>query len=149
MGVLSQTFSDRDTALLKIESDITSYYKENYKDYYATNKDLINTSITSVQKGFRQNTFPKMKVTYDLYPEHIGHLESDGCFRCHNDAFVAENGRKISRDCNLCHTIVGQGQQGKMEYTSIRQNLEFQHPVDIGTIWKEANCSECHKYLYQ
>ncbi len=37
-----------------------------------------------------------MKVTYDIYPEHIGHLESDGCFRCHNDLFKAENGRIIT-----------------------------------------------------
>jgi hypothetical protein len=89
-----------------------------------------------------------MKVTYDHYPEHIGHLESDGCFRCHNDAFKAADGSAISRDCNLCHSIVGQGKQGTMEYTNIRDHLEFKHPVNIGTAWKEANCSECHKFLY-
>jgi hypothetical protein len=109
---------------------------------------LINNSVASLQKAFSQNTFPKMKVAYDLYPEHIGHLESDGCFRCHNDSFKAENGRTITRNCNLCHSIVGQGKQGMMEYTNIKGTLEFQHPVDIGTAWKEANCSECHLYLY-
>ncbi len=35
-----------------------------------------------------------------------------------------------------------------MEYANIRDTLEFQHPIDIGTSWKEANCSECHRYLY-
>jgi hypothetical protein len=48
----------------------------------------------------------------------------------------------------LCHTIVGQGQPGMMEFTNIKEALEFRHPVDIGTAWKEANCSECHRYLY-
>jgi hypothetical protein len=89
-----------------------------------------------------------MKVTYDVYPDHIGHLEVEGCFRCHNDAFTSENGKKITRDCNLCHTIIGQGKGDQMQLTNIRESLEFQHPVDIGTIWKEANCSECHRYLY-
>jgi nitrate/TMAO reductase-like tetraheme cytochrome c subunit len=148
MGILRETFRDRDSALLKINDSITKYYKSDYNDFYLKNKDLINSSIASVQKAFVQNTFPKMKVTYDNYPEHIGHLESDGCFRCHNDSFKAANGRKITKDCNLCHTIVGQGKNGIMEYTNIKENLEFHHPADIGTAWKEANCSECHRYLY-
>lgn len=148
MGILNGTFTDKDTAFLKIEAGIRDYYKKDYADYYSKNTDLINTSIASVKKAFGQNNFPKMKVTYDRYPEHIGHLESDGCFRCHNGAFKANNGRIISHDCNLCHTIVGQGKQSAMQYSNIRENLEFQHPVDIGTDWKDNNCSECHKFLY-
>jgi nitrate/TMAO reductase-like tetraheme cytochrome c subunit len=148
MGILRETFSTSDTAMLKIAENITNYYKSDYSDFYLKNMDVINSSIESIQKAYSQNTFPKMKVAYDYYPEHIGHLESDGCFRCHNDTFKADNGRKITRDCNLCHTIIGQGKQGVLQYTSIRENLDFQHPVDIGTAWKEANCAECHKYLY-
>jgi hypothetical protein len=148
MEILRETFNDKDSALIKINESITNYYKSDFNEYYEKNTDLINSSVVSVQKAFSQNTFPKMKVTYDKYPEHIGHLESDGCFRCHNDSFKSDNGRTIKRDCNLCHTIVGQGTQGTIQYTSIRENLDFQHPVDIGTAWKEANCSECHRYLY-
>ncbi len=148
MGILTGAFTNKDTAFLKIEDGITDYYKKDYADYYSKNTALINNSIASVKKEFSQNNFPKMKVTYDRYPEHIGHLESDGCFRCHNGLFKADNGRVISHDCNLCHTIVGQGKEGAILYSSIRENLEFQHPVDIGTAWKDNNCSECHKFLY-
>lgn len=148
MGILRDTYRDKDTALMKIKDGITSYYKTNFGEYYTKNQAIIDKSIASVQKAFGENTFPKMKVTYDHYPEHIGHLESDGCFRCHNDAFVAADGSKISRDCNLCHNILGQGKDGSMEYSSIKDHLEFKHPIDIGTAWKEANCSECHKFLY-
>jgi hypothetical protein len=148
MGVLRETFNTSDTAMLKIEEGITGFYKSDYADYYGKNKSLIDTAIASVQLGYNQNTFPKMKVAYDLYPEHIGHLETNGCFRCHNGSFKAENGRTITKDCNLCHTIVGQGTPDKMEYSNIRETLEFRHPVDIGTAWQEANCAECHLYLY-
>lgn len=148
MEILKKTYNSKDTALMVIRDSITSYYKSLGGDYYAKNENVIENAIKGIQKGYSQNTFPKMKVTYDHYPEHIGHLESDGCFRCHNDAFKAEDGTKISRDCNLCHNIVGQGKEGMIEYTSVKDNLEFKHPVDIGTAWKEANCSECHKYLY-
>lgn len=148
MGILSGKFPTKDTAMMMIEQGITDYYKSDFPDYYADNKDVINSSISAIKTAYSQNTFPLMKVSYDLYPDHIGHLETNGCFRCHNDSFVAENGRKISRDCDLCHTIVGQGNPGKMEYSTIKESLGFRHPVDIGTAWKEANCSDCHLYLY-
>jgi hypothetical protein len=148
MGILRETFTDKDTAMAKIDNGITNYYKSTYPEFYEKNKEIIKSSVASIQKGYGQNTFPKMKVSYDIYPEHIGHLESNGCFRCHNNSFKSDDGRVITKDCNLCHTIVGQGEPGKMEYTNIKENLEFRHPVDVGTAWKEANCSECHLYLY-
>jgi hypothetical protein len=148
MSILKQTFNDKDTALMTIKDSIIKFYKANFNDFYSRNTAIVDNSIASIQKSFSENTFPKMKVTYDRYPEHIGHLESTGCFRCHNNTFKSETGRVISRDCNLCHSIVGQGKPSAMQLTNVRGTLEFTHPVDIGTAWKESNCSECHKYLY-
>jgi hypothetical protein len=148
MEILRNTFTDKDTAMMQIRDGIMNYYKSEFSSYYEKNYARIDESVTTLQKAYGQNTFPAMKVTYDVFPDHIGHLEVEGCFRCHNDAFTSENGRKISRDCNLCHTIIGQGKRDLMQYTNIKDTLEFQHPIDIGTTWKEANCSECHRFLY-
>jgi len=148
MEILRNSFTDRDTALNQIRDGIINYYKSFLPDYYLANEALIDRSVEGLQKAFSQNTFPAMKVTYDVYPDHIGHLEVEGCFRCHNDSFKSETGRTITKDCNLCHTIIGQGKPGRMRYTGINETIEFEHPVDIGTAWKEANCSECHRYLY-
>jgi len=148
MGILRNTFTDKDTALMQIREGIINYYKSDFSGYFEKNHPKIDQTVASMQKAFSQNSFPGMKVNYDIYPNHIGHLESEGCFRCHNDSFTSDNGRKITRDCNICHTIIGQGKQDLMQFTNIREALEFQHPVDIGTAWKEANCSECHRYLY-
>ncbi len=148
MGILRNYFPTKDTALMQIREGITNYYKSDFGDFFEKNHAIIDQTVVSLQKAYSQNSFPAMKVNYDVYPDHIGHLESEGCFRCHNDSFTSDSGRKITRDCNLCHTIIGQGKQDLMQFTNIRDTLEFQHPLDIGTIWKEANCSECHKYLY-
>ena len=148
MGILRNTFTDKDTAFMQIRDGIVNYYKSDFSDYYEKNSALIDHAVAALQKAYSQNTFAAMKVSYDVYPNHVGHLEVEGCFRCHNDAFTSENGEKITKDCNLCHTIIGQGRKGMMQYTNIRDTLDFQHPVDIGTSWKEANCSECHRYLY-
>jgi nitrate/TMAO reductase-like tetraheme cytochrome c subunit len=148
MGILRNTFTNKDTALMQIREGIINFYKSAFSDYFKNNNTKIDESVTALQKAYSQNTFPGMKVSYDVFPDHIGHLEVEGCFRCHNDTFTSENGRKIRRDCNLCHTIIGQGKKDLMQFTNIRDTLEFQHPIDIGTSWKEANCSECHRYLY-
>ncbi len=148
MEVLSNTFTDRDTAMMQIRDGIMNFYESGYAGYLSDNIEKIERSITSVQRAFSMNTFPAMGVNYSVYPDHAGHLESEGCFRCHNDSFVSETGRKITRDCNICHAIVSQGAPGSMQYPAVREPLEFIHPVDIGDVWKEANCSECHKFLY-
>jgi len=148
MGILRNNFPSKDTAFMQIREGIINFYKSDFGDFFEKESALIDQSIARLQKAYSQNSFPGMKVTYDVYPDHIGHLESEGCFRCHNDSFRSDNGRNIARDCNLCHTIIGQGKRDLMQFTNIRDTLEFQHPVDIGTAWKEANCSECHMSLY-
>ncbi len=50
MGILRETFSTSDTAMMKIEEGITDFYKTDYSEYYAKNKDIIDTSIASVQQ---------------------------------------------------------------------------------------------------
>ncbi|HZY24227.1 MAG TPA: NapC/NirT family cytochrome c, partial [Bacteroidales bacterium] len=52
MGILRDTFSDKDTALMKIKNTITDFYKSGYAEYYDKNKNAIDSSILAVQKGF-------------------------------------------------------------------------------------------------
>ena len=85
-----------------------------------------------------------MKVSWEKYTDHIGHVNSAGCFRCHDDKHVSPEGRVIRKDCSLCHTITAQGKDGEMEYSPGEMSLEFRHPEDIGDAWKEGACAECH-----
>jgi len=147
MDILHRVFSTRDSALMEIESGVRGFYAENYPDISASSPEMINTAITGISDQFSKNIFPAMKVRWDAYPNHIGHLEFNGCFRCHG-TLKSEQGKVISRECDLCHNITAQGTPGSMETTDIFGHLEFKHPVDIGDAWKEFKCVECHAYLY-
>ena len=83
--------------------------RTNYKEIFDRNPELINKAYTGFMTGFSKNIFPVMKASWDAYPNHIGHVEYNGCFRCHNGNHESNSGDLISRDCNLCHTIMGQG----------------------------------------
>ncbi len=148
MQVLSQDFESKDTAFAQIEFQIKDYYELLYPHIPEEKPELLDKAIAAVKEGYSRNIFPYMRVKWSAYPNHIGHLETQGCYRCHNDRHRSSTGKVISRDCNLCHEITAQGIPGQMEYASGGQNLEFQHPIDIGDTWKTTLCSDCHFNLY-
>ncbi len=144
MEVCSEEYASTDEAMAAIESGIITYYSEDHPDYYAENRTKIQSAVETLTKLYAGNIFPEMKLTWDTHLDHIGHLNYRGCIRCHNAVHESEAGDVIRQDCNLCHIITGQGTPENMITGSIRNPLEFKHPVDIDEIWKEAACSECH-----
>jgi hypothetical protein len=141
-------FSTTDSALSYINTEVLNYYQSNHEDIFNEKRDLIDQAIIGIQNGFKKNVFPEMGVKWSAYQNNIGHLEFVGCFRCHNDRHQEPSGRVISRDCNLCHSILAQGIPDTLQVTSINKFLEFVHPYDPDAQWKTDLCSECHKDLY-
>jgi hypothetical protein len=47
-----------------------------------------------------------MRINWGTYPNNIGHTHFPGCFRCHDDQHAAEDGKRISQDCNSCHNLL-------------------------------------------
>jgi hypothetical protein len=45
-----------------------------------------------------------MRVALGTYADHIGHIDSPGCFRCHDEEHATTGGRTISQTCESCHT---------------------------------------------
>jgi len=148
MEALKLPYSTTDSATSEIKNKIIKFYKEKYPDLFKQKNNAILMAINEVEGAYFKNAFPEMKVTYSVYPRHIGHLESNGCFRCHNDKFKSSDGKVISKNCDLCHTIVAQGKSDSIRYVGINGSLPFIHPVDIADAWKETNCMECHAQLY-
>lgn len=148
MQVFNTPFSTRDSGNMIIEQSVKEFYSSGYPGIMADRGELVDRAVDGFKTGFAKNFFPEMKVSWDHYPNQIGHIEFNGCFRCHNGNHENEEGEVISRDCNLCHTILGQGTIDNYMTTSIDQSLEFVHPVDIDEAWKEFTCADCHRYLY-
>ena len=147
MDICSEEIATQDSAMRYIRKTILEFYQSNYPDVYDSNMELIEQAITGLQAAYSRNIFPEMKVRWSAYPNHIGHLEFNGCFRCHNGTHTSEDGKVISKDCNLCHAIDAQGPANDMEYAQSDLGLEFKHPVDIGGEWRESLCTDCHTGL--
>jgi hypothetical protein len=142
MDICSEEFTTKDSAMSYIEETLKEFYQdsENIKD--------VEQAIQGLQEVYSRNIFPYMKVKWNAYPNNIGHLEFDGCFRCHNNTHSDNQGNVISKDCNLCHEIIEQGTPGTTLQSAITgQTLAFEHPVDIDDAWQEGLCTDCHTGL--
>jgi len=146
MEICADEYPTTDSVRQAIRQRIYDFYQQRYPEI-AKQTQLLDQGVAGLSTIVMQNIFPEMKVRWNVHPNHIGHLEFKGCFRCHDDSHVATNGAVIRRDCTLCHSIVEQGIAGKSEVAVIGQSLEFKHPVDIEETWRETLCSDCHSGL--
>ncbi len=148
MQVFSHQVTDRDSGSMFIREFIDDFYRSTYPEIVDKTPCLIDQATKGLLAGYAKNYFPEMRASWAVYPVQTGHKEFNGCFRCHNGDHESEGGQVISRDCNLCHTILAQGNAEHYESTSVDSALQFKHPVDIGEAWKEMTCSDCHSSLY-
>ena len=147
MEICSEEMPSIDSVDTYIANTLVEYYSSNYPELYNEKRELVQSAIMGLQQVYSENIFPEMKVKWDAYPNHIGHLEFNGCFRCHNDRHTDKGGDVISKECNQCHIIIAQGIPEDMEYATFGDPLEFKHPVDIDKAWEEGLCTDCHTGL--
>ncbi|HRA60552.1 MAG TPA: NapC/NirT family cytochrome c [Bacteroidia bacterium] len=148
MQALYVDYSTKDSAFMAINSVVNDYYSSNYPEILENRKKEVDEAVAEIQNGYANNIFPFMKSNWKSYPNNIGHMESNGCYRCHNDRHTTDSGKVISKDCRLCHNIKAEGIADSMVYANSGESLEFQHPVDIDDAWKTELCSTCHSALY-
>ena len=148
MQVLFEDYDSEEQADSAITAGILNYYADNYPEIASSRKADIEKAIEGIKSGYRINIFPEMKASWKVYPDHIGHMEYNGCFRCHNDRHESASGKLVSKDCNLCHTILMQGPEGQEDAAPFNETLVFKHPVDAYGAEFEMLCADCHAELY-
>ena len=104
---------------------------------------MVKQATEELQQIYGRGFFPEMRADWRAYPNHISHLNSEGCFRCHDGLHKSREGKVITNDCNACHTILAQGPPGEIAQASLKTQ-PFRHPVDVGTDVTELKCSQCH-----
>ncbi|GAB4109324.1 MAG: NapC/NirT family cytochrome c [Acidobacteriota bacterium] len=90
----------------EVSRRLLEYYRENYPELANTRRESIEAAAAVVEGIYRRNVFPKMKVTWGTYPDHLGHENFPGCFRCHDGSHSTADGEIIVMDCDTCHTML-------------------------------------------
>jgi nitrate/TMAO reductase-like tetraheme cytochrome c subunit len=106
--LLRKEYADRTTAERQITSGLVDYYRTTYPEVYRQRRALVESASVAAKAIYLRNVFPDMKVSWGIHPNHIGHEDFLGCFRCHDESHKAKDGRTITQDCSACHTILAQ-----------------------------------------
>jgi hypothetical protein len=103
VAALRKEYPDQQTALREIASYLGGAYRQKYPQADAA---ALKTAVDTVQTIYARNVFPEMKIGWGTYPNHLGHTDTPGCFRCHDGTHTSSDGRTISNDCATCHEMV-------------------------------------------
>jgi len=106
VALLRAAYASRADAASRIPTAFGAFYRANYADIYGARRKEIERSGHAVLAIYERNVFPSMNVTWGSYPNNIGHNDSPGCFRCHDDNHVAAGGTKVTQDCSACHNML-------------------------------------------
>jgi len=97
---------DTTSGLQAIEDHLYGFYRNNFPKVFTAGSRTIDQAIAVLKDVYRRNIHPTMNVDWNPYPDHRGHKNGGGCFRCHNQNLLAEDGTGISHDCTMCHSIL-------------------------------------------
>ena len=98
-------YPTQDAAEQRIAQTLRDFYRTQYPDSYMTKRQDVEKAVQNTTAVYRRNVFPEMRVQFGTYPNNIGHMDSPGCFRCHDDNHKTSDGRALTQDCETCHRI--------------------------------------------
>ena len=145
--VLYGSYETRDAAMIAID-DIDEYYKT-----------TIITRAIAIRSArrFRRSRifmtctfFPDQKVDWTTHPNNIGHINSPGCFRCHDGKHLDSEQQAIRLECNVCHSIpVVADDQDFITNIEINRGPEPESHLNPNWISLhnqafDATCANCH-----
>ena len=131
-------------AMEGIGESVRKFYEEEQSEVLEEQSGEIEKSVETLKEIYGRTIFPEMSAKWSAHPDNIGHLESPGCFRCHNDAMVDKNGEAVPTECTRCHAILAQGDEMIEESAKLDTGQPFVHPPDSEVMEEFAQCTECH-----
>jgi NapC/NirT cytochrome c family, N-terminal region/Planctomycete cytochrome C len=145
--VLSASYKTRDEAFAAFDA-LGDYYKDT--DYYPGHGDKIKSAVQAIKDIYDQSVFPDQKIDWTTHPNNLGHINSAGCFRCHDGKHLNADNQAIRLECNVCHSIPVVASKddfvtnieisrGPEPDTHLNPNWISLHNQAFG-----ASCSACH-----
>jgi hypothetical protein len=145
--VMSAQYEDRTEAFAAIDG-LETYYKET--EYYSGNADKISAAIQTLKDIYDRTVFHDQEINWNTHPNNLGHINSPGCFRCHDGKHLNDQQEAIRLECNVCHSIpVVKGADDfvtKIELSTGPEPESHLNPnwISLHNQAFDPSCSACH-----
>ncbi len=141
-------------------------------DYQGTKADPgeVAAAVKALQDAYQNSNFPDQKANWQTHPNNLAHVDSPGCFRCHDGKHLAKVGTTsapaantdgaassvkslsstIRLECNLCHSIPVVSSPNQLT-ASLQLNKGFEPESHTNPNWITLHnqvfndtCKGCH-----
>lgn len=102
LTILSKHYETPEEAHTAIDALVEVYTQDGY---YTGNEALVDVAISEVKHIYDITFFPLQEVDWTTHPSNLGHLNSPGCFRCHDGKHLNQLNEAVRLECNLCHSV--------------------------------------------
>ncbi len=139
VALLSAEYETGAEAEEAIRSGLTAYYTEHYPALAQERPREVEAAADAIAEEYALNLFPEMRTDWRVRPNHIGHLETPGCQRCHGGQHQSDGGQVIGSDCRSCHTF--------MNHPGGTESLvpgDYVHPMPLAGTHAGLACASCH-----
>lgn len=147
VDTLSVEYISREQAFTAFDA-LGAYYKDT--DYYSGHEEQVTAAIQELKNIYDRTVFHDQEINWDTHPNNLGHINSPGCFRCHDGQHLDENQHAIRLECNVCHSIpVVKGEEDFVTEIEISSGLEPESHLNPNWISLHnqvfgESCKVCH-----
>jgi nitrate/TMAO reductase-like tetraheme cytochrome c subunit len=141
---LDRDYQTTPEALKGIEDSLREFYEDEDEEVLESHSEELTQTLAALRIIYQNSIFPEMKVDWRTHPENVGHRDSPGCFRCHNDTMLDEDGEALFHDCRTCHAVLAQDDNVIRTMADLNSGRDFMHPEDADTFDEFTLCSDCH-----
>ena len=144
---MSTNYASQEEAFAAFDK-LKNFYQRT--EYYAGHEDQIKTAIQTLKDIYNQTVFHDQQIDWTTHPSNVGHINSPGCFRCHDGKHLDDKQQAIRLECNLCHSVpVVKGQDDFVTNIEISTGPEPDTHLNPNwiTLHNQAfgpSCSACH-----
>jgi hypothetical protein len=104
LWAIGQSYETHDEGVAAVKAAVETYYAEEHPHVLEEQPDLVTRAAEAAASVYDRSFFPEMNTDWETHQNHIGHEEFPGCWRCHDDELLSDEGNHvIEQDCELCH----------------------------------------------
>jgi len=147
--VLRSNYEDQEAARLGIEKLVENYQRD-YPLAYQKYKAELEIAVEKLWAYYENAVFFDQKMKWDTHPDNVQHLDSPGCFRCHDGKHLTETNEAVRLECNICHSIpVVVGPDDFVTNIEVSRGIEPENHKNSNWIglhreYFDDTCENCH-----
>ena len=120
MAAIEGEYPTRVEGMAEVTKRVEAYYSESYPDIWQERRSTVEKAAEVAGTIYGRSVFPEMSTNWETHRNNIGHEDSPGCFRCHDEELATADGEHvITFDCETCHTFLVEDSESPVDFGAL------------------------------